>query len=259
MAPIRKGDGTPLEIPGVSEVRSGDGRVFFEGDAIPDSGVFQIDATTLNLSDGDGVTDWKDQIGSNDLSGGTPTYQTSELIDPTVTGDATDDELINTSPSGLPTGDSERTIILVMQSQSAASGETIFAYGNDASGERIAVINDDRNTSGGDLFIEVQGGSVTANSVFSADEKHLITIRMPSGASANDITLRDNGTDLSLDEINDVALNTTLSYVSAFALNGANYSGDSLSEAIIYDSELAGSALTDEEQRLADKWGITLA
>ena len=36
MAPIRKGDGTPLEIPGVSEVRSGDGRVFFEGDAIPD-------------------------------------------------------------------------------------------------------------------------------------------------------------------------------------------------------------------------------
>ena len=37
MAPIRKGDGTALEIPGVSEVRSGDGRVFFEGDAIPDS------------------------------------------------------------------------------------------------------------------------------------------------------------------------------------------------------------------------------
>ena len=35
MAPIRKGDGTPLEIPGVSEVRSGDGRVFFG--AIPDS------------------------------------------------------------------------------------------------------------------------------------------------------------------------------------------------------------------------------
>ena len=37
MAPIRKGDGTPLEIPGVQEVRSGDGRVFFDGDAIPDT------------------------------------------------------------------------------------------------------------------------------------------------------------------------------------------------------------------------------
>ena len=43
MAPIRKGDGTPLEIPGVSEVRSGDGRVFFEGDAIPDSVVSRPD------------------------------------------------------------------------------------------------------------------------------------------------------------------------------------------------------------------------
>ena len=43
MAPIRKGDGTALEIPGVSEVRSGDGRVFFEGDAIPDSAVDQYE------------------------------------------------------------------------------------------------------------------------------------------------------------------------------------------------------------------------
>ena len=41
MAPIRKGDGTPLEIPGVQEVRSGDGRVFFEADAIPDSVEYQ--------------------------------------------------------------------------------------------------------------------------------------------------------------------------------------------------------------------------
>ena len=37
MAPIRKGDGTPLEMPGVQQVRSGDGRVFFDGDAIPDT------------------------------------------------------------------------------------------------------------------------------------------------------------------------------------------------------------------------------
>ena len=39
MAPIRKGDGAPLEIPGVQEVRSGDGRVFFD-DAIPDSAIY---------------------------------------------------------------------------------------------------------------------------------------------------------------------------------------------------------------------------
>ena len=53
MAPIRKGDGTPLEIPGVSEVRSGDGRVFFEGDAIPDSVVLQPEPNDLDNFSGD--------------------------------------------------------------------------------------------------------------------------------------------------------------------------------------------------------------
>ena len=58
MAPIRKGDGTPLEIPGVSEVRSGDGRVFFEGDAIPDSEIDYFERSNVEFyndeSDGDG-------------------------------------------------------------------------------------------------------------------------------------------------------------------------------------------------------------
>ena len=47
MAPIRKGDGTPLEIPGVQEVRTGDGRVFFG--AIPDWYVSQY-----RMDEGDG-------------------------------------------------------------------------------------------------------------------------------------------------------------------------------------------------------------
>ena len=49
MAPIRKGDGTPLEIPGVSEVRSGDGRVFF--DAIRD--ILQPQSDDLQHFSGD--------------------------------------------------------------------------------------------------------------------------------------------------------------------------------------------------------------
>ena len=63
MAPIRKGDGTPLEIPGVSEVRSGDGRVFFEGDAIPDSGGDH----QWDYDDGEG-TEVGDSIGSLTLN-----------------------------------------------------------------------------------------------------------------------------------------------------------------------------------------------
>ena len=67
MAPIRKGDGTPLEIPGVSEVRSGDGRVFFE-DAIPDSAV-----NRFALDEGSGTTA-EDSIGSLNLTLDQPSW-----------------------------------------------------------------------------------------------------------------------------------------------------------------------------------------
>ena len=80
MAPIRKGDGTPLELPGVSEVRSGDGRVFF--DAIPDSVVSRPnddDSTTRTEKEGLEIevkSDWP-SIGveiSNNSSGASTAY-----------------------------------------------------------------------------------------------------------------------------------------------------------------------------------------
>ena len=37
MPPIRKGDGTPVEPKGVSQIRTGDGRILFDGPAISDS------------------------------------------------------------------------------------------------------------------------------------------------------------------------------------------------------------------------------
>jgi len=40
MPPIRKGDGTPVAPKGISQVRTGDGRIFFDGPAIPDEKVY---------------------------------------------------------------------------------------------------------------------------------------------------------------------------------------------------------------------------
>jgi len=37
MPPIRKGDGTPVAAKGISQIRTGDGRILFDGPAIPDS------------------------------------------------------------------------------------------------------------------------------------------------------------------------------------------------------------------------------
>ena len=43
MPPIRKGDGTPVTPKSISQIRSGDGRILFDGVAIPDSVVSRSD------------------------------------------------------------------------------------------------------------------------------------------------------------------------------------------------------------------------
>ena len=81
MSPIRKGDGTPLEIPGVQEVRSGDGRVFFEGDAIPDSVVSNMDLLYwMEEGSGESISDYFEEVdatlvGEWDTDIESPTYK----------------------------------------------------------------------------------------------------------------------------------------------------------------------------------------
>ena len=43
MPPIRKGDGTPVTPKGISQIRTGDGRILFDGVAIPDTVVSRPD------------------------------------------------------------------------------------------------------------------------------------------------------------------------------------------------------------------------
>jgi hypothetical protein len=220
---------------------------------IPDSAVFRIDATTINASDGDTIQSWDDQIGSNDLSGGDPTYSTTDQLNPVLDGDATDDELINTTPSGLPTGGAERTVIVVFETASTQSDYAEFTYGTNNSNERWSV----RNNSG-DLGVELKTDKAVVSGQLETSEKHLVTTSLPSSGTSGDITIRDNGTALSPTIQSNEAVNTQLNYISAFTRNGAGFSDDKLAEAIIYDTELTGSTLTDEEQRLADKWGISI-
>ena len=53
MPPIRKGDGTPVEPKGVSKIRTGDGRILFDGPAIPDSVVDDLESGDLTRYQGD--------------------------------------------------------------------------------------------------------------------------------------------------------------------------------------------------------------
>ena len=63
MPPIRKGDGTPVTPKGISQIRTGDGRILFDGVAIPDSGADH----QWNYTTGSGTT-VEDTIADLDLS-----------------------------------------------------------------------------------------------------------------------------------------------------------------------------------------------
>ena len=106
MAPIRKGDGAPLEIPGVQEVRSGDGRVFFV-DAIPDSEALHahFDMQEQPESDSETIDTLIDQSGNgNDAQAvGSPTMDDDGFNGlPTAILDGVDDAW-NRDPSDFET------------------------------------------------------------------------------------------------------------------------------------------------------------
>jgi len=81
MPPIRKGDGTPVAPKGISQVRTGDGRILFDDPAIPDSV----------------VEDWED--GSDALNNWNNTGDVSIVDDETI--------ISSHSADGTPMGSSE--------------------------------------------------------------------------------------------------------------------------------------------------------
>ena len=82
MPPIRKGDGTPVTPKGISQIRTGDGRILFDGPAIPDSDVYlhddfdggetdREDAVTFTYNGEEAFyrPEWSQEGGSGDITG----------------------------------------------------------------------------------------------------------------------------------------------------------------------------------------------
>ena len=169
MAPIRKGDGTPLEIPGVQEVRTGDGRLFFEADAIPDTAGSPINRWIMD--EGEDTT-FADSIGSADGSW----FGGSWVADSAYSGgfgyqlNGVDDhgETNATMPSGSLT-----FAITVNPSSSEIAFKTLQGvFDGGSAGGRLLEFNDDEieneprvfvNNDNGDGFDCVSGQSISAN------------------------------------------------------------------------------------------------
>lgn len=210
---------------------------------IPDSAIGQYDATQLSLSDGDGVSTWPDSTSSgNDLSGGTPTYRENQRNgNATVDFGVTDDilDVVYGSSVSQP-----NTVIVVSTFPDATAFSTLF----DGDGN-------ERHSS----FIDTNGAlKYTAGSGVTADASPDMAWGLRSFVfdSPNSL-VRLNGSDLTTGD--DVGSNPLGGFQLNANVNDDHPSGAEVGEAMVYDANLSSTGeLTDEEQRLADKWGFTL-
>jgi len=209
---------------------------------VPDSVVSLYDPNELSLSDGDPVTSFTDVVGGEDLDGGTDaTYRTSVVnSQPVVKFDGVDDHLqcTRTSPVAEP-----YTVMLVQR-----VGNSKFQW----------TWKDTDDTHGlqarNDGSYRLDGPNNLDSSALNQGNFHLHTIIFDGGDSA----YRFNGTE----EISSgLATSDSLDEWNM----GTNHDATNFRLAVefgefsIHDVDLRGTqTLSDEEQRLADKYGITL-
>jgi glucose/arabinose dehydrogenase len=125
--------------------------------SVPSEGLVAQYEADQGLSTASGeVTGWTDQSGQgNDLTAaGDPTTTTAPSGQPAVSFDGSGDKLERTDTlSGLPSGNEDRTVLLVTKYESAGYGG--FAFGDDATNEAFGTIVDPN----GNLMVQGWGGS----------------------------------------------------------------------------------------------------
>ena len=243
MVPIRKGDGTTVVPDGIGQVRTGDGRILFEGDAIPENGlVHQYDATELSLTGGDPVSEWPDIAGTTELT------QTTESDQPTYESSG-----LNGNPSVRFPGDTEfleatfpvtytqpNTVFLALEVVALETGHIMDSAGTGDRHIFVAATDERLRMWSGD-WIEAAGEATTddfvLSGIFDSPDSEL-------RRDSNTVASGDTG-GLDWDSIYLGRHNTDEDYVNI-----------RVGELLIYDRRLDASEMSDVESYLADKWGI---
>lgn len=246
MIPIRKGDGTGLSVPGVKQVRTGDGRVLFDAEpAIPDSGDLHAhyDASALSLSDGQSVSTWGDETGNGyDLTAGAaPTYRTSIINgNPVVRFDGVDDYL-SVDFTALP---QPNTIYIVAQLPTAdGSQDDSFYDSNEGSIPNQHLYRNNVGTWNAFAGSQLNDGSIDSNA-------HIHGVKW-DGVNT---TIRIDGTEVVSGDAGGQSLDGLI--MGANAIIGAFAEMD-IGEMLIYPSDKS-SIQSDIETYLSNKWGITI-
>jgi len=223
---------------------------------IPDSAVWQIDATSLSVSDGAGVSSWDVGIAGGSITGGAPTYDADGINgNALVDGDGVDDYLSG-DDSALPLSNNARTIIIVHRVETLQT-EYLFEYGLDGSGgERWTMQVRDN----GEFRLGITNEAQYTDSVYSASTNYITSVRYPQGGSLSQSDVRIGQTNEPFTEsLGGTTVNTQSGTVDVFDSNRSDAPADGgISEVIVYDVALSDTEWTDEINRLASKWGITV-
>jgi hypothetical protein len=246
MAPINLPNGNEVSeviLPdgsSATEVIGPDGQTVFDV-GVPDFALASWDATKLTLTDGDSISTFTDSVGQFDLSNGASTYQANVQNGNAVAryGGSADYNSAN-APSDIT---QPFTVTAVVVDFSAPSTDRFTVLGH---------LADDFPQ----LWWDQGKWSVYGGSFINGNNTSppLVLAAVFDGANS---LLRENGTQTASGDVGGY----TIQSASIGAQNGVEYyiDGD-IGEVTVYDGNLdAEGKLADEEQRLAEKWGVSIS
>jgi hypothetical protein len=251
MAPINLPNGNEVSeivLPNgasASEVIAPDGSTVFS--AIPDKEDLhaRYDATKLSLSDGDSVSTWEDATGNGyDLiAERSPTYKTDILNNNSVVQFDSDLMTVDFSTLSQP-----NTIVFVGQ-QNDGDDYAYFYDTNDSNNRHAAGRNNGSSWRSRTSAGSIAGGSFDTNySIFT------------SKYDGQDSVLRRNGSQIASGDLGGDGLNGYRVGDNVAADNSStnNPLNGAIAEILIYQTGLDSQTISDAEQFLSDKWGVTV-
>lgn len=222
------------------ETFTGGTQTFTTQSAIPDSAIAHYDAQALSaFNDGESVSSWPDELNNFDASGnGGPIYRESGINGhPSIEFDGTDDRYTAT---GLNISQ-PNTIFAVVEGSGLGDGSRYYVVDGDA--DRNLLRFDDNDEWGIYAGSEVYGSTDTTVQLLAARFDGANSLLREDGAET---LSADAGTE-GLDDL-----------IIGAQVGGNNQWSGYIGEIVVCDGGLASSEIQDEEQRLADKWGISI-
>ena len=220
MPPIRKGDGTPVTAKGISQIRTGDGRILFDGPAPPDGVVYHWDVD--NFAD-----PWEDDVQNRTMS-----ISGLSLSEGLVSSDGVDDfgsanvgdfgSILDSQMSlgvSISTTDSQGAILGVREDGlrlGLSVGDDAALTPNDASAGEVAFRVSDEN---GDIQDAYSDGTTVDDG-----QKHDILITK-SGNEFDDVDIRIDGSLVNTNFVFDENPSNFVDFEEDMAFFAANNNG----------------------------------